>query len=129
MVSAQQEDAVGRLAALEADQVSIGRDQAEQVVGIALDKQFDWQLARGIGRVGQLEGFGIADAFQSADVRPPDAILEQRDTLWRDETAARVDGVRVSDREEIGEDHHEVEQADNCQADDGEPMAAEPPPG
>ncbi len=57
------------------------------------------------------------------------AVVEQRNHLRRDEAAARIGGVRIDDREEVGEHRDEIEQRHDDEADDGEPVPPEAPPG
>ena len=72
LVGAEQEDAVrtGWPPSMPNRWRSVGI-RPKQIVGIAMHEERHRQLARRIGRVGELEGLGIAHALQAADMRLP----------------------------------------------------------
>src|ERR1700675_3583812 len=85
LVGAEQENAVDALSGLDAHKMPVGRDQAEQIVGIAVDEQCDRQFSHWVRGVDQLESFGVAHALEPADMGPQGAVVEQRNPLRRNE--------------------------------------------
>ena len=77
LVGAEQEDAVDALPAFDAKQMPVGRDQAEQLIGIAVDEQRDRQLAARVRRVDQLERLGSRTPLSPLTWGRKRAVVEQ----------------------------------------------------
>ncbi len=129
LVGAEEEHAFPRAGPLDAEEVDVGLEDPQQVVGVAADEHPHRQLARGVGRIGELEGARVAHAAQPVDMRVEAVLVEEVDALRRDEAAAGVGGMRIGRRQEVGEDRDHVEEDDHHHADEREPVLAEAPPG
>ena len=80
-----------RLAVADAEQMDVGREQAEQTVRIAVREQRQVARFAGVRRVAQLEGPQVALALQRVDMRVETAVgVEPVDRLRRDVAARRL---------------------------------------
>jgi hypothetical protein len=119
---------LARLRIPQADEVDIGREQAEQLVRIAFDEQRQIDLGGLIAH--HAKGARVAPGAQHRDVRAQrPVVVEEVDRLRRRVGAPRLGVVRIHGGEEIRAGGEQVEQHDHDAAHHRKAVAAEAPPG
>src|SRR5262245_55326301 len=109
--------------------MAIGREQAEQVVGIAIRKPLQIDLATFVDTVDELECPEVPHSQQAMHVGTKAAVaVEPMNRLRWNVAAARITGLGVGVGKKIGEDRDQIEQDDDQQAHHRELVLPEPPP-
>ena len=127
-VRSQQEQRLARLGALHRDQMAVGRDEAQQLVGLAVAEERDRDLRARVGNVDPLERQRVARSLQRVHVGPEAALVEPVDRLRRHQRSLGFRFRRIRIGEEVGEERDQVESDQDDGPADGELVLAEAPP-
>ena len=115
----------------DAEEADVGRDEAEEAVGLAADEEAEREAFGAVLDVAALEGLAVqlvGDAVDEGAVEAA-ALVEDVDAGGRREQVAGVALERAVGRDELGDEHDAVEREDAVERDERGLVAAELGPG
>src|SRR6266568_2482117 len=107
-VRSHQEQRLARLGAFDGNQVTVGRDEAQQLIRLSMAEELDRYLGARVGNVDPLEREGIARSFQRVHVRPEASLVGPVNRLRRHQRSLGLGFRRIDVGEEVGEQRNQI---------------------